>query len=174
MKKNLVVVAALMVGMVLGAAGMAAYYGPIAEITAEIVAPSSGGSSGGSSGPANLTGTISLNVGQLVAGQYYSFDDVKGYTWLQTGSGGSFDIILSHNTTAFDYVRVKVEIEGTSSHDSDDETYYEFYLDTNNPSYTVNLPAGKTMKIKVELEEISVSANASPGSYVISVDLFGP
>ena len=173
MKKNLVVIAALMVGMVLGAAGMAAYYGPIAEITAEIVAPSGGGG-GGSGGPGNVTGTISLNVGQLVAGQHYSFDDVEGYTWLQTGGGGSFDIVLSHNTTAFDYVRVKIEIEETSSHDSSDDNYYEFYLDTNNPSYTVDLPAGKTMKIKVELEEISVSANASPGSYVISVDLFGP
>lgn len=174
MKKNLAVVAALMVGMVLGAAGMAAYYGPIAEITAEIVAPSGGGGGGGPGGPGNMTGTITMHVGQLVAGQHYSFDDVEGFTWLQTGGGGSFDIVLNHNITAFDYVRVKIEIESTRGHDSGGEVEYEFYLDTNNPSYTVDLPAGETVKIKVELEEISVSANASPGSYVISVDLFGP
>lgn len=175
MKKNLAVFAALVVGMMLGAASMAAYYGPIAEIVAEVV-PAPGGSQDSGGGPANLTGTISLHVGQLVVGQHYSFDDVEGYTWLDTGSGGSFDIVLSYNMSAFDYVRVKIEIETyEDDHDSSSsEVEYEFYLDTNNPSYTVGLPAGQKVKIMVELEEITVSANASPGSYVIAVDLFGP
>ncbi|MCE4603115.1 MAG: hypothetical protein F7B18_08025 [Desulfurococcales archaeon] len=173
MKRNLAVVAALMIGMVLGAAGMAAYYGPIAEITAQVVGRSGGGGPGGQPG---MNGTISLHVGQLVAGQHYSFDDVEGYTWMNTGSGGDFDIVLNHNITAFDYVRVKVEISGSSEHGngSESDVYYEFYLDTNNPSYTVSLPAGMTVEIEISLEEISVSADASPGNYVITIDLFGP
>ena len=161
---KLAILGVLLVGMLAGAAAASMYYGKVANIVAEVVAPSGGG--GGGSQQGGLGSTIMLNVGQLVAGQYYEFDDVKGYTWLNTGSGGSFEFTLDYNSTVFDYVRVKVDLsEGVD---------YEFYLDTNNPTFTVNLPANMNIEIEVELEEISVSPDASPGSYSISIDLYGP
>ncbi len=161
---KLALVGVLLVGMLAGAAAASMYYGRVADIVAHVVSPSGGGGGGGHQG--GLGGTIMLNIGQLVAGQYYKFDDVEGQTWLNTGGGGVFEFTLDYNSTVFDYVRVKVELS--------DGVDYEFYLDANNPTFTVNLPANMNIEVKVELKEISVSPDASPGSYNISINLYGP
>ncbi len=155
------VVAALIIGGILGAAAaMAALNLNIASITAEIVKPSSSSSSS-----TNGTSLITLNLGKLEAGKTYKFDDLKGYAYFNSGDGGAVTFALEYNSTAFSYVKIEVEIE--KAHDS--SKIAEFYLDSSSPSYTVNLPANTDLKIEVKVKTVSVSPDASPGVYSIYV-----
>ncbi len=168
MNKTLIGVAvALLVGAGLGLAASGAFQDTLAVIKSEIV-PST---TSVSNQTASLSGTITLNVGKLEAGKHYNFDDVYGETYLYTGSGGNFTFSLTYNESAFQYVKVEVEISG------DHGDYYvdtEFYLDTGTPVFVITLPADIKVEIEVELKEITVSPNATLGPQEIYVQIAGP
>ncbi len=160
-------VAALIVGGVIGAAATLALLNVnIASITAQIVPSSGGGDSVNSTQP-----LITIDLGTLEAGKSYYFDDVYGEAQLYTETGGPVTFYLDFNASVFEYVKVEIEIEYYNGHD--DETIAEFYLDTSNPTYTVDLPADTEVKVKVDVERITVSADAAPGMYTVLVGASG-
>ncbi len=168
MNKTLIGVAvALLVGAGLGLAASGVFQDTLAVIKSEIVP-----STTVSNQTASLSGTITLNVGKLEAGKHYSFDDIYGETYLYTGSGGNFTFSLAYNETAFQYVKVEVEISGDDHGDYYVDT--EFYLDTNTPVFVITLPADIKVEIEVELKEITVSPNATLGPQEIHVLIAGP
>ena len=170
MSKLGVALAALVVGGILGAAGALALLNVnIASITAQIV-PSSSEDSGSSTNATQPL--ISLDLGTLEAGKSYYFDDVYGEAQLYTETGGPVTFYLDFNSSVFEYVKVEIEIEYYNGYD-DSEDIAEFYLDSNNPSYTVELPADAQVKVKVEVERITVAADAAPGMYTIVVAASG-
>ncbi len=168
MNKSLIGIAvALLVGVSAGLAASGAFQDTLAVIKSEIVP----GSPAAENQTASLSGTITLEVGKLEAGKHYEFDDVHGETYLYTGSGGNFTFSLIYNESAFQYVKVKIEISG----DHDDEYYVdtEFYLDTSTPVYVFTLPADVKVEVEVELKEITVSPNATLGPQEIYVQIAG-
>ncbi|MCE4613496.1 MAG: hypothetical protein F7C07_06660 [Desulfurococcales archaeon] len=154
------IIIALLAGIGVGIAASGALQDILATIRAEIVQGE------GQGGNASLAGTISLDVGSLATGTTYSFDDVSGETRLYTGSGGNFTFTLSYNQTAFQYVRVEIELS--------DGYDVEFYLDTNNPTQTIALPGGYNLEVEIEVKEITVSPDAPLGPQEIQVLITGP
>ena len=166
-----VALAALAVGGILGAAAALALLNVnIASITAQVV-PSSSGGGGGSGGNATQP-LITIDLGTLEAGRSYYFDDVYGEAQLYTETGGPVTFYIDFNSSVFEYVKVKVEVEYYNGYD-DSEEIAEFYLDSASPSYTVDLPADTYVKVKVEVERITVAADAAPGMYTILVAASG-
>ena len=163
-KSGIGMLGVLLLGVLIGGAASAALNGILADITVDIVP---GTSSGGSDSNSSTTSEalVSINLGSLEAGKSYRFDDVKAYTWLDTGTGGSVTFSLAYNETAFDYIRIEVKIY----YGYDDEGEIDFYLDSSRPSYTVNLPADSNMRVEVEIKQVSVSPYAQPGQYSIQV-----
>ncbi len=165
-KSALGMLGVLLLGVLIGGVASAALNGILADITVDIV-PGTSSSSSDSSDSAQSTGEslVSINLGSLEAGKSYRFDDVKAYAWLNTEAGGPVTFSLEYNSTAFDYVRVEMKVY----YGYDDEGEVEFYLDSSNPSYTVNLPADTNAKVEVEIKQVSVSPDAQPGQYSIQV-----
>lgn len=169
MNKSLLGVAvALLVGVSLGLAASGAFQDTLAVIKSNILP----GSPATENQTASLSGTITLEVGELEAGKHYEFDDIYGETYLYTGSGGNFTFSLAYNETVFQYVKVKIELSGEHSEEHYIDT--EFYLDTSTPAYVFTLPADAKVEVEVELKEIIVNPNATPGSQEIHVEIAGP
>ncbi|MEB3859785.1 MAG: hypothetical protein LRS43_01085 [Desulfurococcales archaeon] len=160
-KGALGIILALLAGMGIGVAASGALQDILATIQVEIVEGVNG-----QDGNASIAGTITLNAGTLETGKTYSFDDVEGKTTLYTGGGGNFTFTLSYNQTAFQYVRVEIELS--------DGYEAEFYLDSNNPSQTLSLPGGYSIEVEVKLKEITVDSNAPLGQQEIQVLITGP
>lgn len=169
-KHVLGIIGALLLGALIGGAAAAALNGILAGISVDIVpGTSGGGGNGGNSTQASGQPLVTINLGSLEAGKSYRFEDAKAYAWLNTDTGGPVTFSLDYNNTVFDYVRIEINIHynGNGGHDDGSET--KFYLDTGNPSYTVNLPANANVKVDVEVKQVSVSPGAQPGHYTIQV-----